>query len=90
MQADINKLSSAFSDGCAQHVHKHLTDPTPSDRVMIEAWAACGRKDSCRKFRLQISEEARKTMTPLGIACLIAYARAYVDALEAQLPKSTE
>lgn len=66
-----------------RHVTEHLERPTQSDAMMLDAWERVGRQDAGRGQRAGYRNTIGKSMTPLGIACLIRYARGYQDQLEA-------
>jgi len=79
------QLASLFT-GCSlldsAAVQRHLDSPSDADRILLDAWAKCGRGDRSRTLTLQLTPIAKKTMTPLGLACLVRYARAWLDAHE--------
>jgi len=79
------QLAEIFT-GCSQldaaALHRHLADPTDAVRPLLDAWAKCGRGDRSRTLKLQLTPIAKRTMTPLGLACLVRYARAWLDAHE--------
>jgi hypothetical protein len=79
------ELHNLFS-GCTpldnRLIHQYLNKPSTADQMMLDAWAKCGRNDQERTVDLRIGDTARRTMTPLGLACLIRYARAWIDAAE--------
>jgi hypothetical protein len=52
--------------------------------MLLDAWARCGRNDHQRTVDIRLNEQARRTMTPLGLACLVSYARAWLDEAEAR------
>lgn len=76
-------------------VRHYLELDSGPDFVMVDAWRRCGRNDLTRTMKLDVGPQIRRTMTPLGFACLIAYCQAWLDAAEAraaltgQAPKSS-
>lgn len=84
MRKDIDNLMA----GCSQLDHtvisQYLNNPPDGDRMMMDAWRRCGHNDHGRSLNLNLSATAKQTMTPFGMACLIAYARAWLDAAEAR------
>jgi len=59
------------------------------DRALLDGWRKVGREDARRPARPDWKRAAGTTMSPLGIACLLEYARAYEDertAMRAKLP----
>ena len=55
--------------------------------MLIDAWRRCGRNDLGRALKIGVNEVARRTMTPLGLACLVAYAQNYIDEAEDRLAR---
>lgn len=82
MQKDIDRLLTGCDPVVYRFVHRHLNTPTPADQQMLDAWARCGAADAGRSFRLELNDTARRTLSPLGIACLVAYARGWVSRAE--------
>lgn len=84
MRAELHNLLTGCSPLDNRAVHEYLVNASPLDRLMIEAWAKCGRNDRKRTMNINLTESAKKTMTPLGLACLVSYARAWIDETEAR------
>lgn len=78
----IEKLMNGLSPSCAQDVQKHLESKNPETVQLLVAWAKAGVRDAGRIPRLDLGPECRRTMTGLGVACLVTYARAWVDTAE--------
>lgn len=79
--------------GCAQEVmtraKEHVDHATGTDRALLDGWRKVGREDAHRPRRPEWRRAAANSMTPLGIACLLEYARAYEDehtAMRADVP----
>ena len=64
-------------------IQEYLALDDGADAALIRAWADYGRRDRTRTVDLHLNDVARRTVTPLGYACLIAYARAWLDEAEA-------
>lgn len=83
----IRKQLTRLCAGCSQldsiAIRRYLEAPSTHDYDMLSAWSRCGRNDRGRTVRLDITAQARGTVTPFGIACLLAYARAWIDEAEA-------
>lgn len=75
--------------GCAPEVMAaakvHLDHATGTDRALLDGWRKVGREDAHRPARPNWTHTAERTMTPLGIACLLEYARAFDDERTAML-----
>ena len=85
----IRKQAGEILTGCSQDtlrlVHNYLNLTEGADAMMINAWRRCGRNDMGRAYNLTLNEVARRTMTPLGLACLYAYAVSFIDEAEVRL-----
>lgn len=83
-----NSLESCWSS-CSPldhpRVRHYLELDSGPDFMLIEAWRRCGRNDHTRTLRLDVGPQARRTMTPMGFACLIAYCQAWIDAEEVRV-----
>jgi hypothetical protein len=84
IKEELHNLFTGCSPLDNRAISEYLTNPSDGDRMMLEAWARCGRNDRKRTVDLRLTEVARKTMTPLGLACLISYARAWIDETESR------
>jgi hypothetical protein len=51
---------------------------------MLDAWERVGREDFKRQAAPRFHLAATKTMTPLGLACLMRYARGFDDEAQAR------
>lgn len=65
-------------------IRHYLELDSGPDFMMVDAWRRCGRNDLTRTMKLDVGPQVRRTMTPLGFACLIAYCQAWLDAAEAR------
>lgn len=85
--ADVRKQLADLFASCppliGNRVHEYLAMTEGPDAALIGAWSAYGRRDRSRTVDLRLAEVARRTVSPLGYACLIAYARAWLDEAEA-------
>ena len=63
-------------------VHNYLSNPNDVNGRLLAAWAKFGRNDRCRSVRIDLKGAAKTTLSPLGFACLISYARAWLDESE--------
>lgn len=79
----LAKLHAACSPDIYAAVRRYLDAPEPAIGRLLDAWEKCGRHDRQRSPLFNIGDEARRTMTPLGFACLIRYAQAWLDEFEA-------
>lgn len=82
VRKDIEKLLTGCDPVLHNRIRQHLDTPSESDRMMLDAWRRCGKADYGRIPALQFSYAARRTFTALGVACLVAYGRAWLDAAE--------
>lgn len=84
-------LSEGLLAGCdpviLPVVHSYLDDADPDDQMFLDAWEKCGRGDAHTGMRVELRRAARQTLTPLGIACLVRYARGLEDELAAMAPR---
>ena len=83
MRKELAKLYAGCEPTSAARVRMYLDQPDPDSAKLIDAWRKCGRNDRTRTMDIHLSEVARRTLTPLGWACLIAYAQAWLDEAEA-------
>jgi len=82
IRRQIEELFTACGPLNSQVVHRYLSNPNDDDGRMLAAWAKCGRNDRGRTVRIDLKTTAATTLSPLGFACLIAYARAWLDEAE--------
>jgi hypothetical protein len=82
------QLEDLFT-GCSPEndatIRQYLDSPKEVDRWLLDGWEKCGRNDRGRTVRVELSEVGRKTMTPLGIACLVRYCRGWIDEAETKV-----
>lgn len=75
--------------GCSPEVmaraKEYVDHATGTDRALLDGWCKVGREDAHRPARPAWSQTATRTMTALGIACLLQYARAFDDERTAML-----
>lgn len=84
IRGELDRLFASCSPLDSKAVRKYLSCASSADQMMLDAWARCGREDRKRTVNLSLTEAARRTITPMGIACLVSYARAWIDEAEAQ------
>jgi hypothetical protein len=83
IRSKLEGLWATCSPMDSARVRHYLENPTEEERWMLDAWRKCGRNDRARTFNIGVSEAARRTITPFGLACLIAYCQAWLDQAEA-------
>jgi hypothetical protein len=84
IRVDVNNLLAGYDPVILRDVHRHLDTPAADDRIFLDAWERCGRNDWHHGQRVGFKQAAKSTLTALGIACLVRYARGYVDEAEAE------
>jgi len=84
LRAELHNLFTGCSPLENTRVSHYLEHAEGSDRMLLDAWAKCGRNDHRRTVDIRLTEVAKRTMTSLGLACLVAYARAWLDESEAR------
>lgn len=84
----INGLFSKVDAMVLADLHRHLTAPRPPDAYMLDAWERVGRQDALRGDRAYLSRAAATTVSALGLACLIRYARGFEDETDARAAAS--
>jgi len=84
IRKQLEALSTAFPQDFHTVVCAYLADSSGADRALLDKWAGFGRLDRGRSVQLGLSAEAHRTVSPLGVACLISYARAWLDESEAR------
>lgn len=84
---ELTKLVAGCPPDVYQLVEGYLTTTDAHDKMLLAAWAKCGRNDRKRSVSLRLSEAAASTVSPLGIACLLAYGRAWLDVAEVDLAR---
>lgn len=79
----------AACDPLIDQLVRHYLDAPPAQWAgFLDAWEQCGRRDFRSGQAVNVKQTARNTMTPLGLACLIRYARGYEDELQALAARS--
>ena len=83
IRKQLADLYASCSPNWGTRVREYLDMTEGPDAGLIRAWAYYGRRDRTRTVDLRLNEVARRTVSPLGYACLIAYATAWLDESEA-------
>lgn len=83
IRKQLADLYASCSPTNSNRVREYLDMTEGPDAGLIKAWAHYGRRDRARTVDLRLNEVASKTVSPLGYACLIAYATAWLDEAEA-------
>lgn len=89
IREEADKLFTGRDQVTNDRVKAYLELTEGPDAMLLNAWRRCGQKDRARTIKINLSSVARTTMSPLGIACLIAYSRAWLDEAEARAAAST-
>lgn len=84
IREDIERLFTGCLPPIDEAIHRWLTEAQGADRALLDAWTTLGARDCRRGQEVRISNTAKNTLTPLGLACLVCYSRGYLDELEAQ------
>jgi len=79
----IPELFTAVDPLVLRVVRGYLEEPSAGDAMMLDAWERVGRLDAARNPRFEITANHLRSMTPLGIACLVRYARGFEDERQA-------
>jgi hypothetical protein len=83
VRKQLEHLYTVNSPDIHKRVCDYLDNAEGANRMLLDSWAAYGRRDRQRTVDLRLNAAAQSTITPLGFACLISYARAWVDEAEA-------
>lgn len=83
VRRQLDGLFTGYSPAFGARVNEILDHSPPTDVAMLEAWSRIGHGDAARGPRIDLIRANEATMSPLGVACLINYARGYLDELEA-------
>lgn len=75
-------LFTGYSPAFGNRVTEILDHSPPTDQAMLDAWARIGHQDAHRGPRIDLIQANESTMSAMGVACLISYARGYLDELE--------
>lgn len=82
------QLTDLFA-GCSPQadsaIRQYLDSPAEADRWLLDGWEKCGRNDRGRTVRVELTDIGKKTVTPLGVACLVRYCRGWLDEAEARV-----
>jgi hypothetical protein len=78
----LTRLSTGCSQAFQARVHEYLTAAKQSDQMMLDAWTRIGHQDCLRSPRVDLLKTNEQTMSPLGVACLISYARGWLDEID--------
>jgi hypothetical protein len=79
----IERLMNGLHTDCSNAVHRILTEPSKDEFEFCATWAGFGQKDFERAPVLNIGPVCKATMTPLGIAALVCYSRAWQELAQA-------
>ena len=82
VRRDMDRLLTGCHPSISITVHHYLEKSTGADRALLDAWARFGRRDRAQTVDISVKEAARASLTPLGLACLVSYARAWIDEAE--------
>lgn len=83
-QEVIQRLCPVIHPVIRNRVEALLASEDPPTKALLGAWSRIGRADAGRPARAHVSAAGATTMTPLGVACLVAYAQAYEDETQAR------
>jgi len=82
IRKQLDGLFTGYSPAFGSRVNEILQHSPPTDQAMLDAWSRIGHGDAVRSPRIDLLRANESTMSPLGVACLISYARGYLDELE--------
>lgn len=82
VRKQLDGLFTGYSPAFGDKVHEILGRTEGNDAAMLDAWSRIGHKDAQRSPRIDLLRANESTMSPVGVACLISYARGYLDELE--------
>jgi len=82
IRKQLEGLFTGYSPDFGSRVNKILQHSPPTDQATLDAWIRIGHGDAVRSPRIDLIRANESTMSPLGVACLISYARGYLDELE--------
>lgn len=75
----VEKLLTDISPELHDQVTRLLTGAQADPTGLVGIWSKAGERDHTRSLNLDVGKAAKNTMTPLGLACLLAYARTWLD-----------
>lgn len=79
----IDQISAACHPSALARLGVYLADPPPADAEMLNAWERVGREDAKRGGAPRWRPAGNQTLTALGLACLVRYARGFEDEAQA-------
>jgi len=82
IRKQLEGLFSGYSPAFGDAVHEILGKTESNTQAMLQAWRRIGHNDAFRNPRVDLLRANESTMSPMGVACLISYARGYLDCLE--------
>jgi len=82
IRKQLDGLFSGYSPDFGTRVNQILQHSQTTDQTMLDGWSKVGHGDAVRSPRIDLIRANESTMSPLGVACLISYARGYLDELE--------
>jgi len=83
VNSQLTSLSTGYSPEFGARVHAILHLSAPRDQAMLDAWSRIGHGDAQRSPRVDLIRANESSVSPMGAACLISYAKGYLDELEA-------
>ena len=83
MREELNSLSTGYDPAIHRVVDNYLHKAGVADTAMLEAWRKVGREDRRRSREMHLTDAVKRTVSPLGIACLIRYCQGWIDQAEA-------
>lgn len=78
-------LINSQDPACAELTHKYLNSSDPATVEYLKCWSEAGARDNARHPTMPLTAECKRTVTPLGVAALVAYGRAWISAAEERL-----
>lgn len=85
VRKDVDRLLTTCDPDTLNVVHRVLETPTEAEASMVKAWRKFGSHPSQSVKGISISATAKNTVSGFGLACLVAYGRAWLDARECEL-----
>ena len=82
IRRQLEGLCSGYSPAFGNRVQELLQHSPPTDQAMLDAWTRIGHGDAARSPRIDLIHANESSVSPLGVACLVSYARGYLDELE--------
>lgn len=75
----IDQISASCHPSALARLGVYLADPPAADAHMLDAWERVGREDAKRGGAPRWRPAGNQTLTALGLACLVRYARGFED-----------